>query len=793
MKEPFNPFNQPVSWLVYACLLGLIAGFFISVNLHVLIFSSVICFLLSLCFFYLSRNRTTPLFVLFRNLFLLGSFSFLLAFYTQSATSQKPLRFPDHVIGLKGYFTSIDRRPGFRGIAGFFADSVKGSEGWMDGKFNLLVFTDSTLTPVIREGVGFELEVKVTAPAEPDNFGEFNYREFLESNHISGLILPENLIWIKPDFKSGSATSQWLGEIRFWIEMQISEFIPTLDGQGFVRGLLLGYRSWMPPESVKAYSVTGTLHILSVSGLHVGFVTLLLFSPWVRLRYWFPAHGETLRVFFTIFGLFLYGWLTGWSASMVRAVVMSAIVLLSILKQGKSTGWSSLFFAFILMIAYDPVQASQPGFLLSFGAVAGLLFADRIFPGKFEHLVLQKIISPLKLTLFAILATAPVTILFFQNLPVTGALANLVIIPATSLVMITGFFSVLFSPVSGYLASVFGTAASFTVHLMQEITIWFSNLPASGMTVSFQSSQVLVLISGGLTMIILYGITLRKIILYSGCMMIFFAWFFQSEKEPQTVVSFMSCGQGDLCWIFSPNGHLTLIDGGPVKKDGRQVSELISNRLKYWGKNQIDLVIITHPHLDHYGGLTALSSSLQVKTILLGDTSGAASLFHKTIKAFQIRGTDIQFTKNKNEFSFGPKEKLYVIDPDNMTKNMNEKSFLIRYQFYDFSMLSAGDLEKPVEHFLTRQLHPDWFKATLTKVSHHGSKTSSGDDWMAITESEYAVISAGVNNRYRLPVKEIEEKWINDGSKLLETQKSGEIRFLSTGRNLIVETKKNGG
>lgn len=793
MKEPFNPFNQPVSWLVYACLLGLSAGFFISLNLKFLILASVISFLLSACFFWISKKLPNPVFTLFRNLFILIAFSFLVAFYTQSATEQAPLQFPEKEIGLKGYFTTIDRKPGLRGTAEFFADSVKGSRGWMEAKFKLLFYTDSTLTPLIREGMGFELEAKITSPPEPDNFGEFNYREFLESNHISGLVLPENLIWLKPNQKLGSVPYQWLGEIRFWIEKQISKHIPTRDGQGFVRGLLLGYRSWMPAESLKAYSVTGTLHILSVSGLHVGFVTLLLFSPWVRLRYWFPVHGETIRVFFTLSGLVLYGWLTGWSASMVRAVLMSAIVLLSILKQGKATGWSSLFFAFFLMIAYDPLQISQPGFLLSFGAVAGLLFSDRILPGNSDQPLFKKLISPLKLTLFAILATAPVTILFFHNLPVTGALANLIVIPATSLVMITGFLAVLFSPVSEYLASVFGTAASFLVDLMQGLTGWFSNLPASGLTLSFESEWVVILMFGVLVTLILYGVTLKRVVLYSGGILTIFALLVNSEKNPKAVVSFMSCGQGDLCWIFSPDGHLTLIDAGPVKKEGRQVSELISNRLKYWGKNQIDFFIITHPHLDHYGGMVALSSTLPIKTILLGDTSGAAQLFHKTIQAFQKRGTEIQFTRGKKEFKFSEEEKLYILDPDNQTKNMNEKSFLIRYQFRNFSVLSAGDLEKPVELILTRQINPDWFKSTIAKVSHHGSKTSSGEEWMAKTESGYAIISAGLNNRYRLPVKEIEEKWIDDGSKLLETQKSGEIRFLTDGTNLIVETKKKGG
>lgn len=793
MKEPFNPFNQPVSWLAFACLIGLLSGFLFPGTLHVLLFPAIPFFLISCSLFWITRKKPHAILVLFRNLTLLASFTFLTAFYTKSQANLPSLHFPSQQIHLKGHFTSIDRRPGLRGTAEFKVDSLKANQKWIEGQFKVLFFTDSILTPVIREGLGFEIKAQITSPAEPDNFGEFNYRDFLESNYISGLVLPENISWFKPDESSGSFSDRLLGEIRFWIETQISNYIPTRDGQGFVRGLLLGYRSWMPQESVQAYSVTGTLHILSVSGLHVGFVTLLLFSPWVRLRYWFQYHGETIRVIFTLSGLFLYGWLTGWSASMVRAVVMSGIVLLSILKQGKSTSWSSLFFAFILMIAYDPVQATQPGFLLSFGAVAGLLFADRILPAKPGKPFYFKFFAPLKLTLFAILATSPVTILFFQNLPVTGALANLIVIPATSLVMMTGFLSVLCSPLSGYLASVFGTAASFIVFLMQEITTWFASLPLSGMTVSFSSGTVFILISGMVTTVILYGITLRKVVLFSGILVTVFFLALQAGKENHTEIAFMSCGQGDLMWINSPDGKLTLIDAGPVKKDGRQVSELILNRVKYWGKQKIDLVIITHPHLDHYGGLIAISSVVPVNTILLGDTSGASPLFQRTINTFRQRGTSIQLTGEKKVINLGHEEKLYLFDPANQTGNMNEKSFLIRYQYRNFSLLTAGDLETPLEKLLAKQINPDWFKTTVTKVSHHGSKTSSSDEWMKITQARYAIISAGLNNRYRLPVAEIEKKWYSDGSELLQTQKSGEIRFLSDGFRVTVETMKASG
>ncbi|MBN8706784.1 MAG: DNA internalization-related competence protein ComEC/Rec2 [Bacteroidetes bacterium] len=793
MKEPFNPFNQPVFWLALACILGLLAGFYISFTLQILFFTSSILFFVSSSLFWFTRKNPHAILVLFRNLTLLASFTFLTAFYSKSQTNLTSLHFPSQQIQLKGHFTTIDRKPGLRGSAEFFVDSLKVSHQWLEGNFKVLFYTDSMLTPIIREGIGFEVEAQVTSPAEPDNFGEFNYRDYLESNHILGLILPENISWLKANAESGSISGQLLGEVRFWIETQISNHIPTRDGQGFVRGLLLGYRSWMPPESVQAYSVTGTLHILSVSGLHVGFVTLLLFSPWVRVRYWFPFHGETFRVIFTISGLFIYGWLTGWSASMVRAVVMSSIVLLSILKQGKSTGWSSLFFAFILMIAYDPIQATQPGFLLSFGAVAGLLFADRILPRKSTKALGQKLLSPLKLTLFAIIATSPVTVLFFQNLPVTGALANLIVIPATSLVMMTGFLSVIISSISVYLASVFGTAASFIVYLMQEITTWFSRLPLSGMTVSFETQEVFILIFGIVTTLVLYGITLRKVVLFSGIIVIGFILAIQTGKEKQTEISFMSCGQGDLMWILSPDGHLTLIDAGPVKKDGRQVSELITNRLKYWGKSNIDLVIITHPHLDHYGGLIAVSSVIPIKTIILGDTCGASPLFQKTIANFRQRGTSIQLTGEKKVIKLGLEEKLYLFDPQNLTRNMNDKSFLIRYQYRNFSLLSAGDLEKPIEKLLVSQVTPEWFNTTVIKVSHHGSKTSSSDDWMGVAQAKYAVISAGLNNRYRLPVAEIEEKWVFDGSELLQTQKSGEIRFLTDGETITVETKKASG
>lgn len=790
MTPKANPFNQPVAWLAFFTISGLIAGVFGLVPPVTSLWVSGLCGFSALIFLFYTKHLH-PLLLLFRFFLMLTAWAFLMTFWYQFRLEQSSLTLPESSVRMKGYFTSVDRKPGLSASSVFLAEKIWVDSAWTDAGFKVLLFSDSAITPWLREGIGFQIEATIRKAPAPDNAGEFNFQDYLQDNHIAGLIYTENLNWILPDPEASDWLAEQAGKVRFSIEKKIISSVPTLDAQAFVRGLLTGYRSWMPEESVQAYSVTGTLHILSVSGLHVGFVTLILFAPWVRLRYWFPRYGEVFRVVFTLLGLCFYGWLTGWSSSMIRAVMMSAIGLVSLVYQGKPGNWSSLFLAMILMCLFDPVQIRQPGFLLSFGAVGGLLMADRILPGTRIPRKLKPVLNPLRLTLFAVLSTAPVTVYYFQNLPLTGALANLIVIPATSFVMISGFFSVALSSLFPLAAELFGTSAAFSVMLMQTLTQWFAGLPFSGVTVSFQNDAVTAI--GWVTGIslILYGVFQRKVFLLSGLLILPPVLVFTAGKSSEARVSFLSCGQGDLMMILTSENQLIMVDAGPVSKEKRRVSDLIRNRMKYWGKDQIDLVLITHPHLDHYGGLMTGNAVLPVKKILFGDTTHASGMFHSVIRKYRNSGTELGMANPKQVLSLGHEEKLYLFDPVNSTTSMNEKSFLIRYQFGDFSVLSAGDLEAPVEKVLVGQIPKEWFSCSVAKVSHHGSKTSSSEPWMEAVTAEWAVISSGRKNKYHLPVKEIRDRWVKDGSKVLDTQETGEIEILTNGSSFRVR-KRNG-
>src|SRR3989338_756468 len=255
----------------------------------------------------------------------------------------------------------------------------------------------------------------------------------------------------------------------------------------------------------------------------------------------------------------------------------------------------------------------------------------------------------------------------------------------------------------------------------------------------------------------------------------------EAAKGSQTTVSFLDIGQGDAAFVETPQGHQILIDGGPDDK----VLEKLELRMLPWDKD-IDVVILSHPAADHMTGLLSVLKEYKVKNIVWTGVKKDTRVYRQWVSMLEKekeegaeillvkQGTRVEFPGIACDYFFDilfPSEDLSettVIDD-------NDTSIVAKGVFCGHTVLFTGDLTKKVETQLVEEQAD--LAASILKVGHHGSRTSSSKAFLEAVRPQYAVISAGKNNPYHHPHEEILERFQGYGIEVMRTDEAGDIVF----------------
>jgi len=268
----------------------------------------------------------------------------------------------------------------------------------------------------------------------------------------------------------------------------------------------------------------------------------------------------------------------------------------------------------------------------------------------------------------------------------------------------------------------------------------------------------------------------------------FLAWtavFHYLDCEPLKVV-FFDVGQGDAIFIEVKGLYQILIDGGP----GRKVLEKLSQEMPFWDKT-IDLVILTHPEKDHLEGLIEVLDKYQIGYVLWTGVLRETAVFEQWEKALEKEikeGATIKIAKRGQKVSFKnalieilhPLENLEKTSP----KNSNKSSIVAKLFFNQKSFLFTGDIYQSEEKKLIKVEND--LEADVLKIAHHGSKTSSSEEFISVVLPEIAVIQAGENNSYGHPHEEVLARLERYGVRVLRTDKNGDIKIVSDGKKLEI-------
>ncbi len=628
------------------------------------------------------------------------------------------------------------------------------------------------------------------------NPGEFDYDRYLKSKGITGLFISYDTDSIKIlDFDYNPVKT-----FLFSIRKSIDETIHKLhepNTAGLLRGLLLADRSEISYETKNEFINSGVVHILAVSGLHVGYILFIFI-------FLFSRFGIYTRSILTICGLLLFMLITGVPPSVFRATLMAIVIIIAFLS-GRSTNLiNSIAIAAVIILLYNPNEIYNPGFQLSFAAVLsiGLLypfFQKVVYRLKVKNKFLHYLLLFIAVSLSAQIGTMPFTLAYFSKLSVVSLFSNLIVIPAVGVIIANAFVTLFVSFISFPVASYFAAANDLISYLMFLVIEFFGRLDFSFIWIHNFSLYDSILFYLALIALLFIYTKLEKIILKIALTLIMaftfliFTDFDDVEIMPENKLSIMmiDVGQGDSFLIKFPNGKTALIDAGEANPFIDNGDKIIAPLLDYLGISKIDYGFISHLDLDHYGGFVSLIYNNRIKEVFRPkpDSTEKSIRLEKFLNSKKIK-THIY---NKSYFNIG-NSKVYVLnDPDDFIFNSfssNDRSGILKIVHGSTSFLFVGDCEFPGENYLATKFRK-MLNSDVLKVGHHGSKTGSSLAFLKLVSPDISLISAGIKNKFDHPSKEVISNLSRINSKIYRTDLSGAILLQSDGYKIEIIDWKN--
>lgn len=253
--------------------------------------------------------------------------------------------------------------------------------------------------------------------------------------------------------------------------------------------------------------------------------------------------------------------------------------------------------------------------------------------------------------------------------------------------------------------------------------------------------------------------------------LIWYHVFYQAPSLKMSV-DFMDVGQGDAIFIKSPVGNQVLVDGGPNSK----ILEEIGNSMSFFDR-KIDLLIISNPDKDHIAGFIDVLKKYDVGAVVLPGTYNESLVYQELNKLIEQKGVRRMIAKRGMVIDIGGGAKITFLFPDRDVSGLsvNEGSIVAKLEYGDTATLLMGDSTKGIEEYLV-DLDGEELNADILKVGHHGSKTSTSEEFLSISSPKYAVISSGRGNPYGHPNKETLEALKRFNVDVLRTDEKGTIR-----------------
>ena len=666
------------------------------------------------------------------------------------------------------------------------------------------------------QGDRVSFQAKMRRPSGSLNPSGFDYAIYLERQGIDATATvtgPEAVQFLESGrdhawWAIWNQFDRWRSSIRLAAVQTLSQ--PAL---GLYVGIIIGDRGYLDPDLRDQFMATGTVHLLSISGSHLGLVALLIFTVvrWVMLL--LPADWllilsrritpTRMAAVCTFLPVAAYACLAGAELATTRSLLMMTVGLGAVWLGQERRLFHALSAAAVGILLHDPQALFDISFQLSFLsviAIAGWLswptgaeaeelpnepsFLRTCAKWGRDSMVMSGVVT---------VVTLPLVAFYFNQLPWLGLFTNVVAVPMMGIVLVPiGLGAGIWQILGGETMLPLASLNQWLLERFVDAIRLASMLPGGEWHVAAPSALTMSLFYGCLVLLWQrVGRASFRLAAGAGILLILLWWAWSPRMfldGDHFRVTFLDVGQGDSAVVELPDGQVVLIDGGSTYERFDMGRGVVAPFLWNRGIHAIDQVIGTHPQLDHVGGLAWVVRHFIVKRYW-GSGETREELFYRRLQqSLADRGLQEQVAREGQEIVSSGSCRMMVLNPpadeqfdvalhDSHAGGhvLNNRSVVIRLTCGTHTMLFAADVERDGLSRMTDSTSQDPIE--VLKVPHHGAVSSLNRDWLASLHPQYAVFSAGRHNPYKHPAAAVLDAYQSEGSTVLRTDRDGGVWF----------------
>lgn len=618
------------------------------------------------------------------------------------------------------------------------------------------------------------------------NPGNFDQRQYYERQGIYGVVFSKEILRV-------GGKVDWLSERLYRLKQSWKEKLTEAMGEkngAVLSAILLSEKKEMDAEIKELYQKTGIGHVLAISGLHISFIGLSVYHVFRKMGASYAAAGIGAGSL-----LFLYVLMIGCSVSVVRAVIMLLIRIGADMTGRVYDMATALFFAGGVTSLMQPLYLVDAGFLLSYGAVLGILMilpaVEKIFPCRFK--ILKGIYAGVGINMMLF----PILLYFYFEFPTYSLFLNILVLPMMSWVLGVGMAGSLFFLIAPPIGTLLVKVCGILLELFEWMSRLTGKLPGARIVFGQPAWWQIVIYYLFLFFAVFFILQcekkemLRRVrkMVWLLCPVVWILFSAGHGTKGKLCVTVIDVGQGDGILVRGPENGTYLIDGGSsdIKEVGRYRLEPF---LKSQGIGSLDYVLVSHGDSDHYSGVEEMIArqefGVRIQNLVLPATYQKEEALTKLAWLAKENGVHVLVIYPEMKLQEGGFE-ITCIQPEKRFAGEigNASSMVLDLRYKAFRMLCTGDVEEIGEELLLEQVKEETYP--VLKVAHHGSKNSTKEELLNEIQPEIALISAGKDNRYGHPHQETLERLRKIGAAVYSTVECGAITVKSDGNTVSVE------
>ena len=591
------------------------------------------------------------------------------------------------------------------------------------------------------------------------NYGGFNYKTYLRTKKIYGIFNVEDVEIVK------NGSDNIIIKLCKYIKSKLREKLKKENSELAI-SLIVGDRSHISSEVEDNFKKANLMHMLAISGAHFSYVILI--ATFISNRLQHKRLGQLIQIIAIIFFMNL----TGNTASVVRAGIMSILLIGSSICKRQNDSLNNIAISAIIQIINNPYIIFDSGFMLSYSGVLGIiLFYKKIS----EHIHFKSIALTISANIFII----PIMIYNFHTISGSFIISNICASWLLGIIIILEFISLCIPIKLLYMI------LDLLIMMLRKIAEICANIPFAQMYVPRYAIFFVIIIY---ILIFCRKLKCRKYV-YSFLTIgvsILLIVNFTDVYQDRMRINFIDVGQGDSCLIRYKGTNIMIDSGGSLSKnkDGKSYDigeNVLNNYLLNRGITRLDYIMASHFDEDHSQGFVFLLKNMKVKNVIISEQYKTSSIYEQFKQICKNQNIQIIYVRSGDEIRI--KDLAFKILHPKSKENqisenpLNNNAIVCMVKYKNRRILFTGDIEKVAENEMVKE-YTNGLKADILKVGHHGSKTSTTKEFLDLINPSVALIGVGQNNKFGHPnedvIKRLEEKNI----QIYRTDEMGEISVI---------------